>query len=108
MIMKLQNFLLRLRLTEIEEQLLQIQGRPDNRLKNERQRRLLNEKTSVQESLDLIIYPILTIPAEITTEIFLHCLPENPAHPSATEAPMLLGAICRVWREIAYSNPRLW
>ncbi|KAF8217141.1 hypothetical protein K438DRAFT_1496969, partial [Mycena galopus ATCC 62051] len=58
--------------------------------------------------------PIFTIPVEIISEIFLHCLPApslpaaDAVHPSTTLAPLLLGQICRMWREIAYHNPRLW
>ncbi|KAJ7181111.1 hypothetical protein C8R46DRAFT_866318, partial [Mycena filopes] len=52
--------------------------------------------------------PILTIPFETTAEIFVHCLPELPAQPSGTIAPMLLARICRQWRNIACSTPRLW
>ncbi|KAJ7108813.1 hypothetical protein C8R44DRAFT_636057 [Mycena epipterygia] len=42
-----------------------------------------------------IVYPILTIPPELTTEIFVHCLPGEPSEPSPSVAPMLLGAVCR-------------
>ncbi|KAJ7160927.1 hypothetical protein C8R46DRAFT_810570, partial [Mycena filopes] len=74
----------------------------------ERRRRLTEEKIAIQKSLDSIIYPILTIPFEITVEIFVHCLPEFPNHPNAAVAPMLLARICRQWRNIACSTPRLW
>ncbi|KAF7372159.1 hypothetical protein MVEN_00075000 [Mycena venus] len=78
------------------------------RLKPERQRRLMEERTNIKGSLDRIIYPILRIPVEITSEIFLHCLPVDGGRPDATSAPMLLCRICRVWRNIAFANPRLW
>ncbi|KAJ7817051.1 hypothetical protein B0H14DRAFT_2374216, partial [Mycena olivaceomarginata] len=114
--MKLENLRLRLRLSEIESELLQI-GTPSSsssnwrfrpRLKDERQRRLMEEKTTIQQSLHLIVYSILTIPVEITSEIFLHCLSVNPAQPNARLAPLLLGRICRLWRNIAYTDPKLW
>ncbi|KAJ7166752.1 hypothetical protein C8R46DRAFT_869441, partial [Mycena filopes] len=70
-------------------------------------RRLTEEKIAIQESLDSTVYPILTIPFEITAEIFVHCLPEFPGH-SGTVAPMLLTRVCRQWRNIACSAPRLW
>ncbi|KAJ7463297.1 hypothetical protein FB451DRAFT_1494276 [Mycena latifolia] len=35
--------------------------------------RLRVEKEGVLESLDALVYPILTLPPEITSEIFLHC-----------------------------------
>ncbi|KAJ7763638.1 hypothetical protein DFH07DRAFT_939266 [Mycena maculata] len=112
--MNIQNFRLRLRLSEIEAQLLQFgdETHPrrgeNSRLRKERRRCLLEEMTAIQRSLDLIIYPILFIPAEITSEIFLRCLPNEPTKPSASIAPMLLTAICRTWRSLALGDPRLW
>lgn len=63
--------------------------------------------------LDGIGYPILTLPNEITSEIFLWCLPESLSSVTGTlgrpfHAPMLLIHICRAWRSIAISTPRLW
>ncbi|KAF7346081.1 F-box domain-containing protein [Mycena sanguinolenta] len=59
------------------------------------------------------IAPIHRLPCEITSEIFVHCLPTshsdrelNTANPR--EAPTLLLHICRIWREIATSTPALW
>ncbi|KAJ7166813.1 hypothetical protein C8R46DRAFT_847019, partial [Mycena filopes] len=69
---------------------------------------LTEERIAIQESLDSIVYPILTIPCEITVEIFVNCLPGRPNSPSGRVAPMLLGRICRQWRIIACSTPRLW
>ncbi|KAJ7304567.1 hypothetical protein DFH08DRAFT_903373 [Mycena albidolilacea] len=114
--MKLENLRLRLRLSAIESELLQLETpsssssnrRFSPRLKEERQRRLMKERITIQQSLHLIVYPILTIPVELTSEIFLHCLPVDPAQPNARLAPLLLGRICRVWRNIAYTDPKLW
>ncbi|KAJ7742777.1 hypothetical protein B0H16DRAFT_1890103 [Mycena metata] len=78
------------------------------RLKEERQRRLTEEKISIQRSLNSIVYPILSLPVEVTTEVFLSCLPDEPVQPSEKVAPMLLGRVCRHWRDIACSTPRLW
>ncbi|KAJ7730067.1 hypothetical protein DFH07DRAFT_929905 [Mycena maculata] len=111
--MNLQNFRLRLWLSEIEAKLSQIQDEAkatrveNSRLKQERQRRLLEEKKGIQASLDRIIYPILSIPVEIISEIFLHCLPEELTVPSASIGPML-AAICQQWRYIALGDCRLW
>ncbi|KAJ7167781.1 hypothetical protein C8R46DRAFT_870883, partial [Mycena filopes] len=58
--------------------------------------------------------PALTLPVEITSEIFLCCLPRTseyflpPTFESPVRAPMLLLQICRTWRAIALSSPRLW
>ncbi|KAJ7270761.1 hypothetical protein B0H12DRAFT_1229234 [Mycena haematopus] len=53
-------------------------------------------------------HPILQLPSEILSEIFIECLPTYSAAPDSTRAPMLLTAICRDWREIALSTPYLW
>ncbi|KAJ7279652.1 hypothetical protein C8J57DRAFT_1125405 [Mycena rebaudengoi] len=55
-------------------------------------------------------YSILTLPPEIVSEIFLHFIPVYPARasPRGTESPKILGQICRTWREIAFTTPRLW
>ncbi|KAF8207858.1 hypothetical protein K438DRAFT_1814451 [Mycena galopus ATCC 62051] len=56
---------------------------------------------------------ILTLPNEITSEIFIHCLhPRFPFYATSTtnptRAPMLLLHVCRTWRSIALSVPGLW
>ncbi|KAJ7706930.1 hypothetical protein B0H17DRAFT_1125734 [Mycena rosella] len=52
---------------------------------------------------------VLALPPEILAEIFLHCLPaEEFVSPDITSAPILLCGICRHFREIALSTPRLW
>jgi hypothetical protein len=60
--------------------------------------------------LDAYIYPVLTLPNEIVSEIFLHTLPSALSDhcPSSTQGPLLLGQICRKWREIALFTPALW
>ncbi|KAJ6477532.1 hypothetical protein C8R45DRAFT_1007249, partial [Mycena sanguinolenta] len=58
---------------------------------------------------DTIIYPVLSLPAEITTEIFLRCTPsQSNLGESPSEAPLLLAQICRQWRQIALDTPHLW
>ncbi|KAJ6490700.1 hypothetical protein C8R47DRAFT_977163 [Mycena vitilis] len=51
------------------------------------------------------------VPTEILAEIFIHCLP-NEIRPFITpdlaDAPLILCEICRRWREVAISTPRLW
>ncbi|KAF7370149.1 F-box domain-containing protein [Mycena sanguinolenta] len=125
--MILENSRLRFRLSDIESQLLEMDNSEDDspsdrrttrqgtRLKQERKRELkqtlMKEKAIIENSLRLIIYPILTIPVEITSEIFLHCLAAIEtalSRPSTQLAPLLLGRICRTWRDIAYTSPRLW
>ncbi|KAJ7455248.1 hypothetical protein B0H11DRAFT_2067324 [Mycena galericulata] len=67
---------------------------------------LERERNEIFKSLT---FPILTLPPEITSEIFLHCLPVPEQHkPRVSDAPLLLTCICRPWRTIALSTPRLW
>ncbi|KAJ7233885.1 hypothetical protein C8J57DRAFT_159026 [Mycena rebaudengoi] len=53
---------------------------------------------------------ILTLPTDITTEIFLHFIPAYPECPLLTGplSPTFLGHICRTWRDMAFSTPLLW
>ncbi|KAJ7749495.1 hypothetical protein B0H16DRAFT_1551586 [Mycena metata] len=52
--------------------------------------------------------PVLTLPFDIISEIFIHCLPVENALPSSAEAPLLVAAVCREWRDVALATPRLW
>jgi hypothetical protein len=70
---------------------------------------LTAERQSLQEASDSIIYPILSLPTEITIEVFRQCVQSTPKpRPSPSEAPLLLGQICRQWREIALDAHDLW
>ncbi|KAJ7735969.1 hypothetical protein B0H16DRAFT_1574926 [Mycena metata] len=64
-------------------------------------------------SREAVAYPVLTLPFEITSKIFLDCLPEecdDPVrpYPSQDEAPLVLTRVCRDWRTIALSTSMLW
>ncbi|KAJ7849605.1 hypothetical protein B0H13DRAFT_1517062, partial [Mycena leptocephala] len=54
--------------------------------------------------------PVLELPNEIISEIFIHFLPIYPACPPLTGrlSPTTLTHICRKWREIALTTPLLW
>ncbi|KAF8145290.1 hypothetical protein K438DRAFT_1872261 [Mycena galopus ATCC 62051] len=71
---------------------------------------LRTQKQLAQERLDSYKYPVLTIPNELTTEIFIHFLPIYPRCPALTglESPTLLTQICRQWRGTALETPALW
>ncbi|KAJ7150057.1 hypothetical protein C8R43DRAFT_951612 [Mycena crocata] len=68
------------------------------------------QQNLVQKRLDSYTYPVLTLPNEITSEIFLHFLPVYPlAAPLAgLLSPTLLTHVCRHWRDIAHAMPALW
>lgn len=49
------------------------------------------------------------LPLELMEEIFLFCLPSTTyINPDPNHAPLLLCQVCRAWRIIAISSPRLW
>ncbi|KAJ6578044.1 hypothetical protein B0H19DRAFT_574230 [Mycena capillaripes] len=68
------------------------------------------EKSLAQERLDFYKYPVLTLPNEVVSEIFIQFLPAYPHFPPLTGmfSPTLLTHICRRWREIALGTPALW
>ncbi|KAJ7933061.1 hypothetical protein B0H13DRAFT_1700924 [Mycena leptocephala] len=68
------------------------------------------EEVQAQERLDSYKYPVLTLPSEIVSEIFIHFLPIYPLCPPLTGilSPTLLTRICRQWREISLATPMLW
>ncbi|KAJ7648663.1 hypothetical protein DFH06DRAFT_571923 [Mycena polygramma] len=71
---------------------------------------LRDDQMRVQERLDAVKYPVLTLPNEIVSEIFLHFLPIYPLCPALAGllTPTTLSHICSRWREIALANPSLW
>ncbi|KAJ7137274.1 hypothetical protein C8R46DRAFT_1138036 [Mycena filopes] len=77
----------------------------DARLENR-----LAERKTIQEALDAIKYPVLTLPVEIVSEAFCWTLAEGgpPSKWTTQEQVVILGQICRLWREIALSTPQLW
>lgn len=70
------------------------------------------ERDKVEAYVDphrVLLTPVRRLPPDILGEIFVHCLPtdRNPTR-SLAEAPLLLGMICRSWRDISLSTPRVW
>ncbi|KAJ7617266.1 hypothetical protein FB45DRAFT_1063764 [Roridomyces roridus] len=68
---------------------------------------LQKQRTDVLAALDLVVYPVLTLPPEITAEIFLWCI-DTGKRVASSEAPLLLTQICRDWRSLAIATPALW
>ncbi|KAJ7672433.1 hypothetical protein DFH06DRAFT_1176281 [Mycena polygramma] len=95
----------RTRLATIDIRILQLEAST-----RREKRALQEERTVLQDRLDAYIYPVLTLPAEIVSEIFVHFLPGYPIRPPITGllSPTVLSQICRTWREIALSTPALW
>ncbi|KAJ6573464.1 hypothetical protein DFH09DRAFT_1457485 [Mycena vulgaris] len=67
--------------------------------------RLHAERDGILKQLDSIVYPILSIPPEVTSEIFFHSV--DIRRPDL-RFPLQLASVCRAWRIIALSTPRLW
>ncbi|KAJ7771102.1 hypothetical protein DFH07DRAFT_241723 [Mycena maculata] len=79
------------------------------------------ERVAVLSQLyDTATVPVLTLPVEITAEIFTLCLPTFPAPESShrqprripgilnSRAPTVFLGVCRAWRDIALGTPTLW
>ncbi|KAF7378213.1 F-box domain-containing protein [Mycena sanguinolenta] len=70
---------------------------------------LTNQQKDLKARLDAVVYPVLSLPTEITCRIFVECLREDGyVRPSAKRAPLLFMRVCRAWRNIAVSTPELW
>ncbi|KAF7375559.1 F-box domain-containing protein [Mycena sanguinolenta] len=70
---------------------------------------LTTERQRLQDVAGTIFYPVLSLPVEITAEIFQRCIPgQSNLGKSSTEAPWVLAQICRQWRQIALDTPHLW
>ncbi|KAJ7029790.1 hypothetical protein C8F04DRAFT_887620, partial [Mycena alexandri] len=49
------------------------------------------------------------LPTEITSSIFLQCLPiQERVEPPPSRAPLLLTQVCHHWRQVALVTCRLW
>ncbi|KAJ7223995.1 hypothetical protein C8J57DRAFT_1482098 [Mycena rebaudengoi] len=71
--------------------------------------KLSMSRQTVQSHLDSLTYPVLTLPVEITSQIFIYCLPSPPHDEAcASRAPLLLRFVCKSWRDIALSTSALW
>ncbi|KAJ7641208.1 hypothetical protein FB45DRAFT_1124774 [Roridomyces roridus] len=76
----------------------------------ERIRVLHLEREPCQQRLDAYKYPVITLPNEITSEIFVRFLPRYPdcSPLSGLTSPTTLTHICRQWRDIAVATPMHW
>ncbi|KAJ6489175.1 hypothetical protein C8R47DRAFT_1071548 [Mycena vitilis] len=67
-------------------------------------------KIGVQRQLNAIRDPMARSPLELSSEIFLQCLPleQYSRKPDAATPRMLLMNVCNAWTDIALSTPALW
>lgn len=73
----------------------------------------LEESAHVPQSFKLVRQappsPVLLIPPEVLGEVFYHSLSKTTyITPRDVESPMVLTQVCRHWRAVAISTPRLW
>ncbi|KAJ7850434.1 hypothetical protein B0H13DRAFT_1905670 [Mycena leptocephala] len=67
-------------------------------------------KALAEERLHSYTYPVMTLPNEIVSEIFLAFLPVYPLRSplAGIHSPTFLTRICRRWRDVALATPELW
>ena len=70
-------------------------------------RRRQDEINGVVAAHRALLSPIRRLSIELLQNVFAFCLAEFPAM-HASEAPLLLGCVCKGWREIVYSTAELW
>ncbi|KAJ6525041.1 hypothetical protein DFH09DRAFT_1372016 [Mycena vulgaris] len=70
-------------------------------------KQLETRKGAAQRQLNAIRDPVARLPFEISSEIFIRCLPSRPK-PRGRYIPMLFLDICNAWADIAISTPALW
>ncbi|KAF7347134.1 F-box domain-containing protein [Mycena venus] len=91
---------LRTRLMEIDAEMADLHARLQQ---------LAVARRPVVEALRSIIYPILTLPPEITAEIFKQCVDETITVARANWlGPLVLSSVCRAWRHIGFNLKSIW
>ncbi|KAJ6594564.1 hypothetical protein B0H19DRAFT_901665, partial [Mycena capillaripes] len=92
-----------LRLKRLDDEIATLQSTID-KLNEER-----DTLSAYVEAHKALMSPFRRLPLDILVEIFMACLPtDRNCVMSAREAPVILGRICRSWRTISLSTPRLW
>ncbi|KAJ7639736.1 hypothetical protein DFH06DRAFT_1478405 [Mycena polygramma] len=71
---------------------------------------LKDEQNFYRKRLATYTYPVLTLPYEVVSKIFVQFLPVYPTPPPIRGilSPNVLGQICQKWRDIALTDPLLW
>ncbi|KAJ7066224.1 hypothetical protein C8F01DRAFT_1052293, partial [Mycena amicta] len=91
----------RQRIAELDGQIAQLQAALNV---------LISERELLHGRVMEYVYPVLTLPTEIVTEIFKQHIPAYPACPPlfGSHSPTKLAGICRLWRDVALSTAALW
>ncbi|KAL0576095.1 hypothetical protein V5O48_005869 [Marasmius crinis-equi] len=101
---------------EEQKNLLALIRNPEEKIRKleEEISRLEAERDGLKSFVDrhrALLSPFRRLPADVWRGIFICCLPNNKlglCTRTTSEAPLLLTTICRSWRDIALSTPRLW
>jgi hypothetical protein len=91
---------------ELQARIVKISADID--LQKEVLKQLEKDKSAAQRQLNAVQDPLVArFPLEISSRIFLECIPLLPV-PGARFAPMLLLNVCHSWTNIALSTGALW
>ncbi|KAJ7174070.1 hypothetical protein C8R43DRAFT_1205119 [Mycena crocata] len=77
-------------------------------LQNQVLRDLEKKKSGLQIQLNSILDPMARVPLEISSDIFLRCLPQEDPIPNKNTAPLVFLNVCHLWTNIALATPSLW
>jgi hypothetical protein len=64
-------------------------------------------RNNVRRDPNPICDPMARVPLEISSDIFMWCLPDSP-RPDSENFPMLSLRVCHLWSDIALATPSLW
>ncbi|KAK7038248.1 hypothetical protein R3P38DRAFT_2905248 [Favolaschia claudopus] len=90
---------LRTRLAEVDEKMAALHSQFEE---------LAEVRRDVVDALASFVYPVLTLPSEITAEIFKHCVGPVGLGMGAGNAPLVLSSVCKDWRRIALDLASIW
>ncbi|KAJ6558215.1 hypothetical protein B0H19DRAFT_1070757 [Mycena capillaripes] len=90
---------------ELRERIVKLSA--EIQLQTELLKKLEHDKSLVQRQLNAILDPMVRLPLEISSEIFLQSLPPFP-EPGTRNLPQLLLNVCNAWTDIVLFTPSLW
>ncbi|KAJ7738347.1 hypothetical protein B0H16DRAFT_96434 [Mycena metata] len=70
--------------------------------------RLEKELSNVKSELNAARDIVTRLPIELSSDIFVRCLPASHPIPTPYDTPMLFLSVCRSWRTRAISTTELW
>ncbi|KAJ7590004.1 hypothetical protein C8J56DRAFT_1163730 [Mycena floridula] len=64
--------------------------------------------SQVETECLIVLLPLRSLPSELLSEIFVHCMPAKPETISPRNPPFTLSSVCSRWRAVAVSTPKIW